>query len=95
MVPAYVLQRLGGDVDPDDAAVVSEPRAVSSGTAAGVEDHLLVAEPRLQQIADERAGVAVPPVVGFDRGDACVLGVLQAGDATAVPVSAARGAACR
>src|SRR5437763_1556306 len=41
--------------------------------AAGVEDALVGAEPRLQELGHERPGVSVPPVVVLGRRDAGVL----------------------
>ena len=69
-VVVHEPERVGGDVDADHGPVRREPRAVAAGTAPRVEDALPAPEPRRQQLADERAGVAVPPVVVLDRGDA-------------------------
>ncbi len=70
---AHELQGLLCQVDADHPAVAREPRAVPARAAAGVEDALVGAEPRLQELGHERPGVAVPPVVVFGRRDAGVL----------------------
>src|SRR5215211_6230861 len=70
---AHELQRLAREIDPDHPAVAREPRAVPARAAPGVEDALIGAEPRLQELGHERPGVAVPPVIVFGRRDAGVL----------------------
>ena len=67
-------ERVGREVDADDAPVRGEPGAVAAGPASRVEDASLpVAQPRRQEVGRERARVAVPPVVVLDRRDARVL----------------------
>jgi hypothetical protein len=82
-VRPHERERVGRDVDTDDGAVLCQPRAIAAGSAARVEEALAAAEPRTEEIADEAACGAVPPVVVFDRGDAGVFGRIQSGEPTA------------
>jgi hypothetical protein len=72
---AHERQRVEGPVDADGVAVATEPRAVPARTAACIEQHEIgaPAETWSEEIGDERARVAIPPVVVLDRGDAGVL----------------------